>query len=237
MSYSLSAEEYILSLILVGGESAAYGIKEEVFGNVSDDELETRMDSALYGLLSKGLLYFENNEEMIEPAFQSFLLSLTNVPRVIRCQTAQGNELVTTSLFFAEDLTVQQSRYQNRVYQLYRENDENQISAQLGISTLLQPGEPVYIEDTQFERMIDQLMQQQELDELTASLLPDDVMHVLKDNGGKLNMFYDYRFTPEGTSLHSFLYATSHNRTYKMEEKNGKIKIEPFSSQTFFQTV
>lgn len=35
MSYTLTAEEYILSLLLLNGAEVAYSIKEEVFGEIS----------------------------------------------------------------------------------------------------------------------------------------------------------------------------------------------------------
>ncbi|MFC0190094.1 hypothetical protein ACFFJY_17495 [Fictibacillus aquaticus] len=237
MSYSLSAEEYILSLILIGGEAAAYSIKDDVFGDISNEELQYRMDSAMNGLFSKGLLTIENNQEIVQPAFKEFLMSLTSVPRVIRCQTAAGNELVTTSIFFAANLTVQRSRYNNRVYELFTQKDDTQLSSLLSMSPLPQQGEPVLIEDQHFEKIIDQLLQQNELDESLENLLPEDIISVLKVNDGKLNSFYDYRFSNDSVNLQSFLYVTSNERTYKIEEQDGLLRIEPFSIQSLFQTV
>ncbi|MBD7937560.1 hypothetical protein H9655_11050 [Cytobacillus sp. Sa5YUA1] len=63
MNYTLTAEEYILSLFLLNGAEVAHSIKEEVFGEISEKELETRLDSATSGLISKGLLTFENQQE------------------------------------------------------------------------------------------------------------------------------------------------------------------------------
>ncbi|PFG15054.1 hypothetical protein [Bacillus sp. es.036] len=55
MSYTLSMEEYILSLLLMDGDQIAASIKDDVFENISDRDLENRLDSATNGLLSRGL--------------------------------------------------------------------------------------------------------------------------------------------------------------------------------------
>lgn len=104
MTYTLTAEEYILSLLLLDGAEVAASIKDEVFGDISDQLLECRLDSATSGLISKGLLKVDGNQDTVDEEFRKFLMGLTNVKRVIRCQLATEGEQAPCRFFVMKNL-------------------------------------------------------------------------------------------------------------------------------------
>ncbi|MCA0991418.1 hypothetical protein [Pseudalkalibacillus hwajinpoensis] len=234
MSYTLSAEEYILSLLLIDGVQAAASIKEEVFEDISDQELETRLDSATNGLLSKGLLTIDKNEENVDEAFENFLMKLTNTPRVIRCQIATDTAMLTTSLFCNDDYTVQQSLYDNRVVKLFPENNEKKLSQLMDLSDVKVNLEPFSIKEPLFEKVIDKLLANKELTSEESNLFPPEFLQVLKQKQGKLNALYDY-YLDEQVMIGSLLYITGNGQTWSIESEGEILTIAPFSYKSLFE--
>ncbi|MDQ0219761.1 hypothetical protein ELQ35_20590 [Peribacillus cavernae] len=238
MSYSLTAEELILSLILVGGAEAAYSIKEETFGEISEDELEHRLDSATNGLLSKDLLTIQQNQEILETEFQQFLLQLTKTPRVLRCQIATDEGMTNTSLYCGVDFTVQQSTYNNRVHKLFKEVSDSKICGLMDLSHSNKHAEAFTIEESLFEIIIDKLLHNTELTEADIVHYPSDFIHALKERHGKLNTLFDYKLTEDKVGIDTFLYVTDAEQTWIIQEDNDQtLSIRPFSFNLLFQSV
>ncbi|MDP4553426.1 hypothetical protein Q9251_21460 [Alkalihalobacillus macyae] len=234
MSYALSTEEYILSLLLMNGVQAAASIKDEVFGDISDSELEYRLDSATNGLLSKGLLTIDQNEENLDEQFERFLLNLTNTPRVIRCQIAADSEIITTSLFCNDDYTVQQSLYDNRIFKLFTEDNEKSLSSLMDISDLKVDHEPFSIKEPLFEKVVDKLLENKELTNEESDLFPPAFLKILKEKQGKLNSLYDYHLKQQ-IVIGSLLYITSNEQTWSIESEGEILTIAPFSFKSLFE--
>ncbi|PFG15060.1 hypothetical protein [Bacillus sp. es.036] len=234
MSYTLSAEEYILSLLLIDGVQAAASIKDEVFEDISDQELETRLDSATNGLLSKGLLTIDENEESVDEAFEKFLMKLTNTPRVIRCQIATDSAMLTTSLFCNDPYTVQQSLYDNRIVKLFPENNEKALSELMDLSDVKVNHEPFSIKEPLFEKVIDKLLANKELTSEESDLFPPAFLQILKEKQGKLNALYDY-YLEEQVMIGSLLYITGNKQTWSIESEGEILTIAPFSFASLFE--
>ena len=234
MSYVLSAEEYILSLLLLEGVQAAASIKDEVFGDISDRELESRLDSATNGLLSKGLLTIDENEESVDEGFEKFLMKLTNTPRVIRCQIATDSEMITTSLFCNDDYTIQQSLYDNRIFKLFTENNEKSLSEHMDLSDVKVNHEPFSIKETLFEKVVDKLLENKDLISDESDLFPPAFLKILKEKQGKLNSLYDYHLEQE-IIIGTLLYITGNKQTWAIESQGEILTIAPFSFNSLFE--
>ena len=234
MSYILTAEEFILSLLLIDGAAAASSIKDEVFGEISEKELECRLDSATSGLLTKNLLSIQHDQEALNDNFQQFLLGLTNVPRVLRCQIATDTGLITTSLYCGTDYTIQQSLYDNRVYKLFKEENEREITRYMDMAYSNMNGKSFTIKEEVFENVIDKLLQNKELTQEESAQFAPEFLRILKGKQGKLNSLYDYRLGHEQIAIGSFLYITDANQTWMIENNGEILHIQPFSFHTLF---
>ncbi|KMJ57619.1 hypothetical protein AB685_16620 [Bacillus sp. LL01] len=234
MTYVLTAEEYILSLLLLDGAEVASSIKDEVFGNISDQELECRLDSATSGLISKGLLTVDRNQETVDEQFRKFLMGLTNVKRVIRCQIATDEGASTVSLFCNEEFTVQQSLYDNRIFKLFVESDEQKLSKLMDISPTKVEGEAFSLKESQFEKVVDKLLAGMELTAEESGLFDPQFLEVLVAKKGKLNSLYDYHLG-EQVAIGALLYITSGGRTWFIESNGDNLTIAPFSYGALFE--
>ncbi|MCM3176397.1 hypothetical protein [Cytobacillus horneckiae] len=234
MSYVLTAEEYILSLLLLGGAEAASSIKDEVYGEISESELECRLDCAANGLISKGLLTVEQNQEAVEEQFRDFMMGLTNVERVIRCQIATNAGVTTTSLFCNEAFTVQLALYENRIFKLFKEDSEQKLSELMDLSHSMESGEAFSIKESLFEKVIDKFLGSEELTKEESEWFTPDFLEALSGKQGKLNSLYDYRLGQQ-VAIGSLLYITGKEHTWFIESSGDTLTIAPFSFRALFE--
>ncbi|WP_404431061.1 hypothetical protein [Sutcliffiella horikoshii] len=234
MTYTLTAEEYILSLLLLDGAEVAASIKDEVFGDISDQLLECRLDSATSGLVSKGLLSVDRNQEKVDEQFREFLMGLTNVKRVIRCQIATDEGASTVSLFCNEEFTVQQSLYDNRVFKLFGESDEQKLSQLMDLSFNRVEGQAFSVKEPQFEKVVDKLLRGMELTAEESSLFDPEFLDVLVAKKGMLNSLYDYRLG-EQVAIGALLYVSSGKQTWIIENNEDNLTIAPFAFGDLFE--
>lgn len=234
MTYTLTAEEYILSLLLLDGAEVAASIKDEVFGNISDQLLECRLDSATSGLISKGLLTVDGHQDTVDEEFRKFLMGLTNVKRVIRCQLATEGGASTVSLFCHDEFTVQQSLYDNRVFKLFKENGEEKLSKLIDMSSTKVNGKQFTLKESQFEPVVDKLLAGIELTKDESDLFDPDFLRVLVANKGKLNSLYDYHLG-EQVMIGALLYVTDGEQTWFIENNEDVLVVAPFSYGTLFE--
>ncbi|MEK5100681.1 hypothetical protein MKX83_01565 [Cytobacillus sp. FSL M8-0252] len=234
MNYTLTAEEYILSLLLLDGAEVAHSIKEEVFGEISEKELETRLDSATSGLISKGLLTFENQQERMDETFKSFMLGLTKVKRVIRCQIASDDGVFSTSLFCHNSFFIQNALYDNRIYHLYEKSDHTDLPALIDLNPYVESGESFSIKEQLFERVIDKLLGNEELANEEIEQFSPVFFKALQEKKGKLNALYDYHLGQQ-VSIGSLLYITYEEESWSIENKGDTLIISPFSFQDLLE--
>ena len=234
MSYTLTAEEYILSLLLLDGAEVAASIKDEVFGDISDQLLECRLDSATSGLISKGLLSVDGNQEKVDEEFQNFLMGLTKVKRIIRCQIATDEGASTVSLFCDKNFTVQQSLYDNRIFKLFGESDEQKVSRLMDLSLNRVEGQAFSVKEPQFEKVVDKLLAGRELTVEETSLFDSQFLDVLVKKKGKLNSLYDYRLG-EQVAIGALLYVSSGEQTWIIESNEDTLTIAPFAYGDLFE--
>lgn len=234
MTYTLTAEEYILSLLLLDGAEVAASIKDEVFGDISDQLLECRLDSATSGLISKGLFSVDGNQEKVDEQFREFVMGLTNVKRVVRCQVATDEGASTVSLFCGEDFTVQQSLYDNRIFKLFGESDEQKLSRLMDLSMNRMDGEAFTVKEPQFEKVVDKLLAGRELTKDETNLFNPQFLNVLVAKKGKLNSLYDYRLG-EQVAFGALLYISNGEQTWIIENNEDNLIIAPFSFGDLFE--
>ena len=234
MSYTLTAEEYILSLLLLDGAEVAASIKDEVFGDISDQLLECRLDSATSGLISKGLLSVDGNQEKVDEEFQNFLMGLTKVKRIIRCQIATDEGASTVSLFCDKNFTVQQSFYDNRIFKLFGESDEQKVSRLMDLSLNRVEGQAFSVKESQFEKVVDKLLAGRELTAEESSLFHLEFLDVLVAKKGMLNSLYDYRLG-EQVAIGALLYVSSGEQTWIIESNEDNLTIAPFAFGDLFE--
>ncbi|WP_404448243.1 hypothetical protein LG307_03665 [Sutcliffiella horikoshii] len=234
MTYTLTAEEYILSLLLLDGAEVAASIKDEVFGDISDQLLECRLDSATSGLISKGLLSVDRNQEKVDEQFREFLMGLTNVKRVIRCQIATDEGASTVSLFCNEEFTVQQSLYDNRVFKLFGENNELKLSQLTDMSLSRVGGEAFFMKEPQFEKVVDKLLRGMELTADEVGMFNPQFLDVLVAKKGMLNSLYDYRLG-EQVAIGALLYVSNGEQTWIIESNEDNLTIAPFAYGDLFE--
>jgi hypothetical protein len=234
MTYTLTAEEYILSLLLLDGAEVAASIKDEVFGDISDQLLECRLDSATSGLISKGLFFVDGNQEKVDEQFREFVMGLTNVKRVVRCQVATDEGASTVSLFCGEDFTVQQSLYDNRIFKLFGESDEQKLSRLMDLSMNRMDGEAFTVKEPQFEKVVDKLLAGRDLTAEESSLFDSQFLDVLVTKKGKLNSLYDYRLG-EQVAIGALLYISNGEQTWFIENNEDNLIIAPFSFGDLFE--
>ncbi|TYS58579.1 hypothetical protein FZC74_12295 [Sutcliffiella horikoshii] len=234
MTYTLTAEEYILSLLLLDGAEVAASIKDEVFGDISDQLLECRLDSATSGLISKGLLSVDGSQEKVDEQFQNFLMGLTKVKRIIRGQIATDEGASTVSLFCDKDFTVQQSLYDNRVFKLFGESDEQKLGRLMDLSFNRVEGQAFSVKEPQFEKVVDKLLAGRELTAEESSLFDPHFLDVLVAKKGKLNSLYDYRLG-EQVAIGALLYISSGEQTWFIENNEDNLIIAPFSFGDLFE--
>jgi len=230
MKYSLTAEEYILALVIIGGDEAALSVQQEAFGAVSKEEMEYRLDSAMNGLLSKNLISINTGKEKLQSDFEHFLMGLTNTPRVIRCQINDQDELIGVSVFLNKVKTVQKSLYNSRVHHMFEEDNEQALSELLNISFITKEQSHFVIEESDFEELIDQLLNGQQINNELLQNLDTDFVETLKSKNGKLDTIVDYNLNQSRVQISSSLYISGREQTWLLQEgESGKINIQTFS--------
>ncbi|MBN8209822.1 hypothetical protein JI666_13780 [Bacillus sp. NTK071] len=231
MSYTLSMEEYIFSLLLMDGEQIAASIKDDVFENISNRDLENRLDSATNGLLSRGLITMDQD---VDEQFEFFLKKLTNSPRVIRLQIATDSAMLAATLFCNDDYIFQQSQDDNRVVKLFTENNEEALSQLMNISEDKVEQDPFSIKERHFEKVINKLLASKKLTSKESDLFHPAFLKILKEKQGKLNALYDYNQEKQGIA-NSFLYITGNGQTWSIEGEGKFVTIAPLSFKSLFE--
>lgn len=236
MNYSLSVEEYILALTLIGAEDAAFSIKEEILPNISEQDLESRLDSATNGLLAQNLLTIDGDQEIVDSGLKNFLMSLVNTPRVVRCQIADGSSLITASVFCGESYKVQQTQYQDRVFRFFDSVPSEHLSKHLDIASIHDSTNKLLVSEEIFDLVIDSLLDEKNLSAEVKQLFPTDFLNALVKKEGRLNTLYDYKFKNDNVTVNTLLYITDDEKTWSIEQSNDSILIKPFSIDSLFRS-
>lgn len=237
MNYSISAEEYILALTLVGAEEAAFSIKEEIFTDITEQDLETRLDSATNSLLAQNLLTIEGEEEIVDTEFKAFLLSLINTPRVVRCQIANDSSLITASVFCGETYKIQQTFYQDRVFRFFDNIPLKQLGNYLHLSDFHESDSERLVSESLFEQVIDSLLEGKKLSDEEKALFSSDFLAALVKKEGRLNTIFDYQFKNNKVIVTTRLYITNNGKSWSIEQNKEFIIIKPLSVDLLFGQV
>ncbi|SFC27292.1 hypothetical protein SAMN05443252_102501 [Bacillus sp. OV322] len=235
MNYALSVEEYILALTLVGAEEAAFSIKEEIFADISEQELEARLDSATNGLLAKNLLLIDGEEEIVDHEFKTFLLSLLNTPRVVRCQIADGTSLITASAFCGDTYKIQQTFYQDRVFRFWDNVPIDQLGTYLHLTDRGESNSELLVSEPLFDGVIDSLLEGKMLSDEDKDLFPSDFLAALINKEGRLNTLFDYQFKSDKVTVTTQLYITDNGQSWSIEQDKDSIQIKSLSIDSLFK--
>ncbi|MGN1402433.1 MAG: hypothetical protein ACI4XL_13140 [Bacillus sp. (in: firmicutes)] len=234
MKYNLTAEELILSLVLINGTEVAYAFKEEAFGNTPEEVMDVYLDSASYGLISKGLLELNEAGEKVEPRFKAFLESLKGVPRVIRATLAQDEDVQHISVYCgASAYTIQKSTYQSRVHEFTHVEGRSQILDQMDIHLDAHEDGPFYVEEPIFEEVVDRLMAGEPLTNEQENHFSRNFLLALKQKMGKVSTLFDYQLDGN-IHMDSYLYVTHAGLTWWIEQQESLLFVRPIKETDLF---
>lgn len=234
MDYSLTAEELILSLVLIGGADAAFSFKEEAFGEITNEVMDVYLDSAVHGLISKGLMEITEEGEKLEVEFEKYLLLLKEAPRVLRCQIMKEEDMHVAAVYCHHTAIVQYSTHQSRVHTFTKKN-VSKIFNLMDISNEDHSDEPFSLEELEFEQVIDTLLEGKELSRQQENLFSPLFLEALQSKKGKLNSLFDYKLNKNDMKVDSFLYITHEKRTWRIEQAGSRLFIRPFTMEYFFE--
>lgn len=225
--YALSAEEYILSLLLVDQSTAAVAIQEEAFPNASEEEVDARLDSGLSGLLSKKLLEMKDESYKLDQHFQEYLLRMSKVLRMVKFQVAEGESNKTVSLFPGEQMYIQIMEHNSRVNTFFSLNDLASFNNLVDF-TDVEEKITFTIPEPKFDQFISRLLSgSEEFSPEFSNDVPQEFVNALVKNKGQLNSIFDFQFDNDGNvnSLESYLYLTEKNKTWSIKQKDNLLVV------------
>ncbi|WP_047150454.1 hypothetical protein [Aneurinibacillus tyrosinisolvens] len=234
-AYCLSAEEYILSLLLIGETTAAVAIKEEAFPDASEEEMSVRFDSGMNGLMSKGLLDIKGENQEVEENLRVYLSRLSKASRMVKFQVLDGEMVKTVSLFLGETRDIHVMEYNARVHTFFPVSDLAKVAELIGYRESTKD-EFFIVAEPAFDQLVQQLLASGRLPEHHPGIaqMPDDFLTALVEKGGRLNSIYDFEFDEGGRirSAESYLYLTGSDKTWFIEQRENQLVFQTKPLQT-----
>ncbi len=227
VTYNLSAEEYILSLLLIDRTTAAVAIQEEAFAEASEEEMDVRLDSGLNGLLSKKLLEMDNESYKLDQHFQEYLFKMSKVSRTIKFQVAEGKSVKIVSLFLGEQVDVQIMENNSRVHTFFTLYDLSKVNNLIDFFDNTDE-KSFTMSEPKFDQFISRLLSgSEEFNPEFSNDVPQEFVDALVKNKGQLNSIFDFQFDNDGNvnSLESYLYLTEKNKTWSIKQKDNLLVV------------
>lgn len=225
-TYSLSAEEYILSLLLINETAAAIAVKEEAFPEASEQEMDVRLDSAVNGLLSKRLLNLQDENQELNENFRQYLSQLFKASRAVKFQVLDGDSLKIVSLYLGETMEVQVMEYNARTHTFFPISGLSELKDVIDFQDK-DDDESFILPEPIFDQLIQQLLSKGNVpdDFAYTDRLPTEFLETLLDKGGRLNSMYDFVFDASRNvrSLESYLYVSRKDKTWVIEQNGNEL--------------
>lgn len=233
-TYILSAEEYLLSLLLTDQTAAAVAIQEEAFPEASEEEMDVRFDSGLNGLLSKRLIDIKGDDHELDADFKAYLTGISEASRAIKFQVADGSHMKTVSLFLGNQMDVQVMEYNARVHSFFPIED---LSVIHNMVDFLDHDEETgfTIPERQFDPFISQFFSDGNSSEVQklSGKVPGAFVDAVVKKQGRLNSIFDFKFDSNGNmqNMESYLYITGHDKTWFIEQDDQilTVRVKPLN--------